>query len=336
MRAETAGVVLSVVTPSYNQAEYLEATLRSVLGQDYPRLEYLVLDGGSRDGSRSVLERYGPRLAYWTSQPDGGPAAAINQGFARARGDLLTWINSDDLLLPGALRAAAEAHARRPEALLLGDTLYFSDADRYAQPVPQRGVTLRRLAAYWQPGWVWNQPGTFIPRRVWDRVGPLDESLRYVFDRDWMCRALRAGVPVAYLGRPVAAFRLHAASKSVGETTAWGEEQRRVTERYRAHVPGLSARRAEAEQCVLDATWRLHFQFFAHWDAAAARRWLRRAVRTHPAVAAHGVYWYLWALALAPGWAVAAARRRWVFKRRRASVPMPAGDGGPLPAGQRE
>jgi glycosyltransferase involved in cell wall biosynthesis len=313
---------ITIITPSFNQARYLEQTIQSVLGQDYPRLEYLIIDGGSTDGSVEIIQRYSPCLAYWVSAPDSGQADAINRGVARTTGDLLTWINSDDVLLPGALAAAAEAHTRCPEALVLGDVIHFSQAEHYTQLVRQHGVTLERLVAYWRPGWVWNQPGTFIPRAVWARVGPLDEQLRYVFDREWMCRAVAAQVPLAYLGQAVAAFRLHAGSKTMGEATRWHDEQLRVTLRYRAHVPGLSERRVFAAQHRVDATLRLSFQYFAHWDSAAARRDLWRALHSDPG-AATAAYWQLWARALLPRWLARALHWRWLAGRQRRSVPLP-------------
>lgn len=320
-RPPTAWPRISVVTPSYNQADYLEATLRSVLEQGYPNLEYIVLDGGSTDGSVDILRRYGGQLAYWCSAPDGGQAEAVNRGFARATGPLLAWINSDDLLLPGALKAAAEAYRRQPAALVLGDVVHFSEADGYTQLMRQHGVTLERLVAYWQPGWVWNQPGTFFPRAVWEQIGPLDEKLRYVFDREWMCRALAARVPVAYLGQAVAAFRLHAGSKTMGETSRWRDEQLRVTQRYRTQVAGLSERRVLAAQHVVDATLRLSFQYFAHWGAAAARRDLWRAVRLDAGVANLN-YWQLWARALLPRWLAGGLHRQWLAVRRQRRQPL--------------
>src|SRR6266849_8649816 len=106
---------LSIVTPSYNQGGYLGQTIESVLSQDYPDLEYIVLDGGSRDGSVEIIRKVEPRLAYWRSSPDGGQTAALREGFERATGEVLGWLNSDDWLEPGALRTVGESFAAHPE-----------------------------------------------------------------------------------------------------------------------------------------------------------------------------------------------------------------------------
>ncbi len=119
---------ISVVTPSYNQGKYLEATVLSVLRQDYPNIEYRVLDGGSTDGSVDILKKYGSRLAYWCSQKDGGQAQAIANGFAQSTGDILCWLNSDDLFLPGALSAVAECFSAHPEIETVSGGAYVIDS----------------------------------------------------------------------------------------------------------------------------------------------------------------------------------------------------------------
>src|SRR5437870_3334626 len=158
--------LVSIVTPSYNQAAYVEETIQSVLSQDYPRIEYLVIDGGSTDGSVEIIRRYKDQLAYWVSEPDAGQADAINKGAARAHGDLITWLNSDDLLLPGALEMAVEAHFRQPEALLVSDAVQFGADRDIAFLTPSQHVELEYMIKYWRPGWRWNQPGTFAPRHL--------------------------------------------------------------------------------------------------------------------------------------------------------------------------
>jgi len=233
---------LSIVTPSYNQARFLEETIRSVLLQGYPNLEYLVIDGGSDDGSAAIIERYQPWLAYWVSERDRGQAHALNKGFARCTGDILGWINSDDLLLPGALQRIAEAHRARPDAVLCGDVLDFDDGTGASRLVQQRGISLERLLTPWRRDIAWHQPGIYVPAKLYNTVGQLDERLRYTFDQDWLARLLTCA-PVVYLGAPVAKFRLHAASKTVGEAARWLPEQATVLARY-SHVLAPSTRRA--------------------------------------------------------------------------------------------
>jgi glycosyltransferase involved in cell wall biosynthesis len=311
-----ASAPISIVTPSYNQAPFIEATIRSVLAQGYPNLEYMVLDGGSTDGSVDIVRKYANQLAFWVSEPDGGQAQAVNRGFAHATGTLLTWINSDDLLLPGALALAAQAHRAHPEAILLGDVVHFSDHERLAFVIHQHNVSLENLVAHWRADWVWNQPGTFVPRSVWERIGRLDEGLRYTFDREWMCRALGAGVPVVYLGQLLAAFRMHPGSKTMGETTQWGQEQLMVTRRYAHRVPTLTRLDIEVAHHLLEAVFRLSLLYVASWDPAAARRYLLEALRIQPKVGLLGNYWKLWARSLAPRLVVHMAHQVWLRSRR--------------------
>jgi glycosyltransferase involved in cell wall biosynthesis len=135
---------VSIVVPSFHQARYLEATIRSALDQDYPALELLVIDGGSTDGSVEIIRQYAPRLAYWESGPDRGQCHAINKGLARARGEIVAWLNSDDLLLPGAVQAAVAALAACPEAALVyADGLWIDEAGG----CPQSAYARQRPAA---------------------------------------------------------------------------------------------------------------------------------------------------------------------------------------------
>jgi hypothetical protein len=286
--------LVSIVTPSYNQAAYVEETIQSVLAQDYPRIEYLVVDGGSTDGSVEIIRRYADRLAYWVSEPDAGQADAINKGAARAHGDLITWLNSDDLLLPGALEMAVEAHIRQPKALLVSDAVHFGADRDIAFLTPSQHVELEYMIKYWRPGWRWNQPGTFAPRHLWQAIGPMDVSLRYVFDRDWMCRLLATGAPVFFLRHPLAAFRMHPGSKTMGEALNWEREQLRVTERYAHLVPDLSQSQIEAEQHFMQATLQLSFMYAQHWNSKQARRNLDSAARIWPTVRRSQQFWQTW------------------------------------------
>jgi glycosyltransferase involved in cell wall biosynthesis len=187
------GPTISVVTPSFNQARFLEATIRSVLLQGYPRLEYFVLDGGSTDGSREVIERYAPHLAGWSSAKDGGQGDAINAGFARATGDVLAWLNSDDRYLPGTLARVARQVVANPDAAAwIGASRAVDDRGRLLSTLRPRGLALPTLAE-WSVEARFAQPASFYRRDVALRAGPLDVTLRSSFDVDFFLRLARQG-----------------------------------------------------------------------------------------------------------------------------------------------
>lgn len=288
---------ITVITPSYNQGQFIEETIRSVLDQHYPALELIVIDGGSTDNTVEILRRYDSSLAYWTSERDRGQADAVNRGFARATGELVIWINSDDLLTPGSLAAYADAHVRAPNDVLLGDMVVF-DARGPVKVVRQANVTFEGVVAPWLTGTNWLQPSTAVPRAVWEKAGPLDESYRYVFDREWACRLFRVA-HATYLGRETAMFRLHEQSKTVGESREWLPEEQRVTLQYlgetrfagrRDVMPLLQLR--EARRMLTASTY----------DRAKAFSYAREALRTAPRVAFSGFFAQVVARALTPYW----------------------------------
>src|SRR6266498_6059477 len=215
---------ISVVTPSFNQAIYLETTLRSVLEQDYPHVEHIVIDGGSTDGSRDILQRYGSRLAYWCSEKDRGQADAIAKGFQRATGDILCWLNSDDVFLPGALRAVGEFFKSHPEAEVVCGGAYI--INREGRPVRRFGhctlgvkATFHRFCFYGQDG-VYQQ-ATFWRRRAYEAVGGVNRD-RDLFAR--LARRQRFQTPPALL----ACFRIHEECK----TRRIQEVQRRESDAF--------------------------------------------------------------------------------------------------------
>lgn len=222
---------ITVVTPSYNQAPFLRDTIESVLGQGYPDLEYIIMDGGSTDGSVAIIEEYAPRLAYWCSAKDGGQAAAINAGLARATGSILAWLNSDDYYLPGTLRAAAALLDPTRPGLLLGNCIHVREGESTLRgsDVPLRHRQMRLATTDYII-----QPGTFWTKATWDRVGVLDAQFQLVFDWDFFIRCVNAGVEITTTPRYLAAYRIHAAHKSGAGGDKRNEELRAM---YQRHSP---------------------------------------------------------------------------------------------------
>lgn len=221
-------MLVSIVTPSFNQARFLEATIQSVLGQDYPDIEYIIVDGGSTDGSEAIIRKYADRLAWWVSEPDRGQTDAINKGFARARGDVLAWINSDDTYQPGAVREAVDYLTSRDEiGLVYGDANYIDEHGRVIGRFPAAQTDYRRLRA----GYVHiPQQSSFFRASLWRQVGPLDPSFFFAMDYDLWVR-LAALAPVCYHPRPWANFRLHSSAKTISADDRCWPEMLRVHRR---------------------------------------------------------------------------------------------------------
>lgn len=232
---------ISIVTPSFNQGGFIEATIRSVLEQDYPELEYWVIDGGSSDGTLDILKKYEDRLR-WISEPDSGQTNAINKGLRLASGEVLAYLNSDDLYLPGALRRVGAYFAAHPEAAWLTGRCRTIDAG---------GVETRRLITRYKNFWLRlrsysvlqvlnyiSQPATFWRRAAYEALGPLDENLHYTMDYDYWLR-LGGRYRLHVLPQELAAFRLHGSSKSGMTASKQFEEQYRVAERLRSPAPLL-------------------------------------------------------------------------------------------------
>lgn len=214
-------MIVSVITPSYNQAPYLEATIRSVLEQDYDAVEYIIIDGGSTDGSVDIIRRYADRLAYWVSEKDRGQTDALNKGFARARGDVLAWLNSDDTYEPGAIREAVDYLKAHPEAgMVYGDANFIDEHGQVIGRFPSAQTDYRRLRA----GYVHvAQQSSFFRANLWRKVGPLDPSFYFAMDYDLWVR-LAAEAPLHYIPRLWANFRLHSNAKTVAaDDRCWPE-----------------------------------------------------------------------------------------------------------------
>lgn len=217
--------LVSIVTPSFNQAAFLEETIRSVLDQSYSHIEYLIVDGGSTDGSVEIIERYAARyperLAWWVSEPDQGQTDAINKGFARAQGQILAWLNSDDTYLPGAVGQAVQFLETHPDVgMVYGDANLIDGNGAVMGRFPARQTDYRRL----RRGYVHiPQQASFFRAALWRQVGPLDPSFYFAMDYDLWVRLARLS-RLYYHPRLWANFRLHATGKSVlSDDRCWPE-----------------------------------------------------------------------------------------------------------------
>jgi glycosyltransferase involved in cell wall biosynthesis len=215
---------VTIITPSYNQAAYLEQTILSVLSQGYPNLEYMIVDGGSTDGSVEIIRKYADQLAWWVSEKDRGQAEAINKGFARATGELVGWLNSDDLFQPGSILAAVEGFRGHPEAgIVYGDVLSINAAGEPINLMRFAPYTLQDLMAFK----IISQPGAMMRRAVLEQAGYLELRFHYMLDHHLWLRMVRLA-PMVYLPRQQAAARFHPAAKNLAQAPKFGEEALQV------------------------------------------------------------------------------------------------------------
>ncbi len=217
---------VSIVTPSYNQARFLEQTIHSVLSQDIPDLEYFVMDGESSDGSVSIIQQFAPRLAGWVSEKDQGQADAINKGLRSAQGEVVAWLNSDDYYLPGAILRAIQAFEEHPQVgLVYGDVLSV-DAD--GKPFNKQTFapyTLPDLMSFQ----IISQPAVFMRRTVMQQAGLLDASYHCLLDHHLWLRMARLA-PMLYIPETLAAARYHPQAKNVARPAEFGREAFRLVE----------------------------------------------------------------------------------------------------------
>jgi glycosyltransferase involved in cell wall biosynthesis len=214
--------LVSIITPSFNQARYLEATIQSVLGQDYPRIEYIIVDGGSTDGSVDVIKKYQDKLTWWVSEKDKGQTDAINKGFNRATGDILAWINSDDTYNPGAINQAVKYLGENPEVgLVYADCNFIDEEGRIIGKFNSAQTDFRKL----REGYVHiPQQTMFFRAKYWKELGPLDPSFYFAMDYDLWIR-IAAHAPFKYMaGKTWANFRLHTSGKTIAaDDRCWPE-----------------------------------------------------------------------------------------------------------------
>jgi glycosyltransferase involved in cell wall biosynthesis len=254
---------VSIVTPSFNQGRFIEATINSVLAQDYPNLEYIIVDGGSKDESVEIIKRYQDKLAWWVSEKDKGHADGLNKGFAHASGEILAWINSDDTYFPGAVSEAMNFLVEYPETgMVYGDARLIDDHGKAIGQFASKQTDYRKMlnGSVHIP-----QATTFFRASLWRKVGPLDLSLFYAFDYDLWVKIARIS-EVRYIPRLWASFRIHSQGKTIINDDRCYPDMIRVHDREVGG--GFSTLR-------LRATAR---KLFYTWIPVRLRLWLRRAV----------------------------------------------------------
>jgi glycosyltransferase involved in cell wall biosynthesis len=230
---------ISVITPSYNQGRFIEQTIRSVIMQDYPNLEYIIMDGGSTDASVEIIKKYEQQLAYWESQSDRGQSHAINKGFARATGDILCWLNSDDYFLPDTLQTVGEIFADSTDDFaLVGHCIQVYEDGRPPLEATGKYEGLDRLLQFWK-GYRMHQPSIFWRREVFERVGYLDESLNYTMDFDYWVRIARH-FSFTNIDRALSYSTYHAQAKTGDNYASYYDELMRRAPTYWPRTPVLT------------------------------------------------------------------------------------------------
>ena len=300
---------ISVVTPSLNQGSFIEQTLRSVLDQGYPDLEYIVIDDGSSPETLEILRAYESRLAGWVSEPDRGQADAINKGFRLATGEIAAYLNSDDLYEPGVLfRVAAdfgtdggrEWHAYPVQDFGPDGATAVHEPPRLSRklgevPPADRDALANRLQL-WVMGRIGlHQPGVFWRLRHWHEVEGFDERYDYAFDRQFFMKLVAAGYPlVAHPGPPAARFRLHARSKTVrhlrGGDNVFVRERMRIEDEFEGRLPHVErevARRSRIEDAV-SAGWKMFRAGAPRGDCLA---WLARLAASRRGAVRSRYFW---------------------------------------------
>jgi glycosyltransferase involved in cell wall biosynthesis len=273
--------LVSIVTPSYNQAAFLEETIRSVLEQDYEPIEYIVVDGGSTDASVEIIRRYEDRLSWWTSEPDGGQPQGLNKGFARSKGELMSYLNSDDTLLPGAVSRLVAELERDPQALVAyGDAVYVDEhglETHYGKSKVWDIGSMARVAT-----------GTVMPsaslwrRRAWELAGPFEESYQVWFDVLFFLNLARLGT-ATYVEEPFATYRIHPESKTANATgIPHTEELIRVADEFFLRPDLPEELRPHARTARAGYFRRAAWGYYSSGDIAAARRALLRSVPLRP------------------------------------------------------
>lgn len=273
--------LVSIITPSYNQAKYLEQTITSVLEQSYPSIEYIVVDGKSKDDSIDIIKKYADKLAYWVSEKDKGQADAINKGFSRATGEIIAWLNSDDYYLPGAVQAVVKVFEENPDIVLVyGNMLAVNEHGVTFNTMNYRQLTLKDLLCFNIIG----QPAVFMRRSALQQTSGLDATFHFLLDHLLWIQIAKQG-KILHVNQTWAAARYHAEAKNVSKAAEFGREAFRILETIAQDKDLAKAllsvdRRAHASAFRVDARYLLD----GGYPAKALQQWFR-ALFIHPPTA---------------------------------------------------
>lgn len=224
---------ISIVIPTFNQGQFIEETILSIVSQNYPSLELLIMDGGSTDGTIDIIKKYDKQIDFWRSERDAGQTEAIINGLIMASGDILGWVNSDDLLLKKSLYKIAGAYKDKPESGFFGgDCIYIDEQGfiiRVKKLTPHAEWFVRRGRGVISPDW-------FFTREAYNQVGGLNPELHYVMDTDLLFRMVREGMKFTYIPQPIVAFRIHPRAKTVSQRDAVHQEWITLFSRYKKDI----------------------------------------------------------------------------------------------------
>jgi glycosyltransferase involved in cell wall biosynthesis len=274
--------LVSIVTPSFNQARYLEETVQSVLNQDYPNLEYLIVDGASTDGSIEIIRKYEDRLTWWVSEKDRGQAEAINKGLSRARGEIIAWLNSDDIYLPGAISSAVKVFEENPEVVLVyGNMLAIDENGETTNILRYRQLNLEDLLCFQIIG----QPAVFFRHTALKEAGDLDPTYHFLLDHHlWLRLALQGRI--LHVDETWAAARYHAEAKNRAKAAEFGREAFRILDWARQAQPALASVLTKIDHRASASAYRVDARYLLDggqsWSAFKA--WTR-ALFIHPPTA---------------------------------------------------
>jgi glycosyltransferase involved in cell wall biosynthesis len=273
--------LVSIITPSYNQALYLEQTIQSVLEQDYPHIEYIVVDGGSTDNSTEIIQKHADRLAYWISEKDSGQAEAINKGFARANGEIVAWLNSDDYYMLNTISFAVRCFEQNPDVVMVyGDMLAVNEEGQIINVLKYKQLSLEDLLCFQIIG----QPSVFFRRAAVEKTGVLEPTFHYMLDHHLWIRLAHQG-RILHVPQVWSAARYHPLAKNRARAAEFGREAFRVLD-WAKKEPDLWDIMSKVQRRALASAHRYDARYLLDGGqtASALRAWFR-ALFIHPPTA---------------------------------------------------